>query len=80
MRLFVFALGLLAAAAGSRAQALNYPWCIVSAAYEGGQNCGFVSFDQCMTSRMGIGGFCVPNTQYRGPVTAAPAPRKPRNG
>jgi Protein of unknown function (DUF3551) len=61
---------------GTPAQAQNYPWCVVSSAYEGGQNCGFSTFDQCMATRLGIGGFCVQNTQYRPAVSPAPASRK----
>jgi hypothetical protein len=31
----------------------------------GAQNCGFVSFAQCMATVSGIGGFCVQNTMYQ---------------
>jgi hypothetical protein len=48
---------------GTRAEAQNYPWC-ASYSDKGGQNCGFVSFEQCMTTMSGIGGFCNQNTQY----------------
>jgi len=56
----LFALVLLAAAAatGAPAQAQNYPWC---AHYDLGAdealNCGFVSFEQCMATVRGSGGF-----------------------
>jgi len=65
---------LAAAAAGFAvpAQAQNYPWCLQSSAYEGGENCGFSTYDQCMASRLGIGGFCQANTQYQ--TSGAPAP------
>jgi hypothetical protein len=54
---FVFA-----AASGGPVFAENYPWC---ADYSGGgTNCGFVTFDQCLATVRGIGGFCNPNTQY----------------
>jgi hypothetical protein len=56
------------------AQAQNYPWCLQSSAYEGGENCGFSTYDQCMASRLGIGGFCQANTQYQ--ASSAPAPRR----
>jgi hypothetical protein len=57
--------GILIAAGGigsSPAKAMNYPWC----GYDGGggTNCGFVSFEQCMASISGNGGFCNRNTQY----------------
>jgi hypothetical protein len=61
------------------AQAQNYPWCVVSSAYEGGQHCGFSTLDQCIATRLGIGGFCVQNTQYRpaiGPTAASKKARK----
>jgi hypothetical protein len=66
MRITLFALGVLAGAAGfvSGAQAQNYPWCAVLNMGDAAYNCGFVSREQCMTSVSGIGGFCEPNTQY----------------
>lgn len=42
-----------------------YPWC---ANYDsrgfGGQNCGFSTWNQCMATVSGVGGFCVPNQFY----------------
>ena len=39
------------------------PWC---ARYPRGvSNCGFHSFQQCMATVSGIGGFCEPNAFYR---------------
>jgi hypothetical protein len=74
MKAFPFAAGILlaAAAAITRAEAQNYPWC----AYYGrgdGTNCGFTTFAQCMATVSGIGGFCNINTQYIPP----PGPRAP---
>ena len=66
--------------AGTTAAAQNYPWCVVSSAYEGGQNCGFPTFDQCMATRLGIGGFCVQNTQYRPAISPTPASKKAHRG
>jgi hypothetical protein len=45
-----------------------YAWC---AAYGGGQNgggrnCGFVTYQQCMVTIRGMGGFCEPNLFYTG--------------
>ena len=51
--------------------AIEYPWC---AQYGGGQgggggrNCGFVSYEQCMETSRGMGGFCEPNLFYPGSV------------
>jgi hypothetical protein len=63
----LFSLGIIAvtAATGAPAQAQNYPWC---ASYDTGDeahNCGFVSYEQCMATVRGIGGFCEVNTQYQ---------------
>jgi hypothetical protein len=49
-----------------------YPWC---ANYDGGkgfggQNCGFSTWNQCMATVSGIGGFCVPN-QFYNPARAS---------
>jgi hypothetical protein len=86
MKLFLPSLGfagvmlMVLTGTGTPVQAQNYPWCVVSSAYEGGQNCGFSTLDQCMATRLGIGGFCVQNTQYRPPIGPAPASKKPRKG
>jgi hypothetical protein len=62
---------------------VTYPWC---AQYDGrrggggGRNCGFWTFDQCMATVSGIGGFCEPNAMYRGrqPGQIPPPPWPPR--
>ena len=68
MRMLLLAFGALAitTSIGTRAQAQNYPWC---AEYAGGvmggaRNCGFSTYEQCMATLSGIGGFCNRNTQY----------------
>ena len=53
------------AAITTPAQAQSYPWC----AYYGGRfggasNCGFSTFQQCLGTVSGIGGYCQPNTTY----------------
>lgn len=59
----------LAGSMSGPAQAREYPWC---ARYDWTtQNCGFVSFQQCLATISGIGGRCEPNPFYQ----AAP-PRK----
>jgi hypothetical protein len=74
---FAAAVLVVAAAASTRAEAQNYPWC----AYYGrgdGTNCGFTTFEQCMATVSGIGGFCNINTQYVPPPgLRAPSPRGP---
>lgn len=61
-----------AVATGTRAEAQNYPWCAqYSDGMGGATNCGFTTFQQCVDTVRGIGGFCNPNTQYVPP----PGPR-----
>jgi hypothetical protein len=72
MRLLLFILGVFAAVVcfEKPAAAQNYPWC---AYYSGGRhdgggtNCGFTTFQQCLDTVSGIGGFCQRNTQYQPP-------------
>jgi len=77
MRLWLWlcAIVLGAATLSGNAKAQNYPWC---ALYGGGDkggatNCGFVTFEQCLTTLSGMGGFCQQNTQYVAPAR----PRRP---
>ena len=70
MKHFWFAVSVSFVAIGlvTPAKAQNYPWCSVySGGKGGGQNCGFVSFEQCMENVRGIGGFCQRNDWYRPP-------------
>ena len=80
MKSLLFALGILTATTmlGTIAEAQNYPWC---AQYSGGvdgggMNCGFISFDQCMATVRGMGGFCMQNNTYVPP----PGPHPPIRG
>jgi len=77
--LFILAVLGATVAFGGRADAQNYPWC---ADYTGDfgdvTNCGFVSFDQCMDTVRGMGGFCVVNNRYQPPAAPAPAHRRAR--
>ncbi len=52
---------------------VNYPWCLIMGARDGSWNCGFVSWDQCMRTRVGMD-MCVQNPRY----SAAPARRQVR--
>jgi Protein of unknown function (DUF3551) len=60
----------------------NYPWCANFADGFGGTNCGFVSYEQCMETVRGSGGFCDENNTYK-PQGVRPAekhmPRKARS-
>jgi hypothetical protein len=45
--------------------AREYPWC---ANYgPSTRNCGFVSFEQCLATISGRGGYCAQNPLYQGP-------------
>ena len=46
------------------AQAREYPWCAIYAGNSGVQNCGFVTFQQCLATIRGMGGFCQRNPLY----------------
>src|SRR4029077_3343568 len=68
MRILFLTLGVLVAIAalGTRAQAQNYPWCAIygGSSVGGGRNCGFTTYQQCLATVSGIGGFCQQNTTY----------------
>ena len=59
MRLSLFMIGILVLAAGTGtiAKAQNDAWCARYSTRDG-STCGFISFQQCMATVSGIGGFC----------------------
>ena len=64
-----FALGLLGvliatAAIGKPAHAQNRPWCAFYSAPFYATNCGFSTYEQCLATVSGVGGYCQPNTMY----------------
>ena len=62
---------LLPAAEPVRAE-VEYPWCRIAGGRDGSLSCGFVSYGQCMMSRVGTD-MCVQNPRYPAP------PRVPRH-
>ena len=72
MRVALFGLGVLAAtfSLAAAAEAQNYPWCS-QFADGAGTNCGFSSYEQCMATARGSGGYCEQNNMYK-PAGAAP--------
>ncbi len=65
-----------AALAGSgrpAAAEVNYPWCLIMGGRDGSWNCGFVSLNQCMVTRIGTDS-CVQNPRY---VPASPRGQRP---
>jgi hypothetical protein len=55
------------------AAAIEYPWCAQPAGNNRGNNCGFVSWEQCMQTIRGNGGDCARNQFY-----TAPSPERRR--
>ncbi|MGH6670725.1 MAG: DUF3551 domain-containing protein [Xanthobacteraceae bacterium] len=77
MKALIFTLGIVVGACAicESAAAQNYPWCAYYGGHEGsGTNCGFTSYEQCMQTLSGMGGFCARNTQYIPPPGPHPAP------
>jgi Protein of unknown function (DUF3551) len=72
--------GAITGAMSTPAQAQNYPWCAYYGGMMGGggTNCGFTTFEQCMATVSGIGGFCDRNTQYVAPAGPHPSVRRRR--
>jgi hypothetical protein len=49
------------------AAAIEYPWCAqYGYSGQGGRNCGFSTYRQCMATVSGIGGSCERNQFYQG--------------
>jgi hypothetical protein len=57
---------------------VNYPWCLITSGRDDGvMSCGYVSYAQCMMTRLGTE-MCVQNPRYQAPVQVEPArPRQP---
>jgi hypothetical protein len=54
-----------------------YPWCAEYGGRSfGAENCGFVTFQQCLATIAGNGGFCKPNPWYT-PYPPPPSGAKP---
>jgi len=70
-RLAIIAMAALAAAATfgpSPGKAAEAKWCAqYGPGGDGPRNCGFHTFEQCMLTVSGIGGFCEINQFYTGP-------------
>jgi Protein of unknown function (DUF3551) len=74
LKIWLFVLGLFVAATAIArpAQAQNYPWCARYGTPYDDTSCGFTSYEQCMASVSGIGGFCERNDTYKPPLAARP--------
>ena len=78
IRLSLLTASLALLALTDTAGAQNYPWCAQYSGWGsgGGRNCGFVSYQQCLATVSGIGGYCEPNAMFR--PDYAQVPRKSR--
>jgi len=57
------------------AEAQNYPWCAQYGTGFEGVNCGFTTYQQCMDTVSGIGGFCMQNNTYQAQPGSYPLTR-----
>jgi hypothetical protein len=66
--LAVVSVALIGATASASAQSpCSYPWCSRQPVHEGATtSCYFTSYQQCMTTISGIGGWCYRNPAYTG--------------
>ena len=80
MRLLLLLLVVFAGVAetGTPAAAEDYPWCS-EFADGAGANCGFTTYEQCMATARGSGGYCARNVLYSPPVAAARSRHPRRN-
>jgi len=63
-----FVLATFASGIGTPAHAaIEYPWC-AQYGRDDGRNCGFSTYEQCMATVSGTGGFCERNSFYTGPA------------
>jgi hypothetical protein len=66
-----------AASAKPGAAMVIYPWCAEYGGRSfGAENCGFVTFKQCLATIAGNGGFCKPNPWYT-PYPPPPSGARP---
>jgi hypothetical protein len=80
MRFILPALTVAALFAPGSSHADPYKWCAdYGGNGSGGRNCGFVTWDQCMATVSGIGGFCEPNQFYTPPDRRPPPPARKRD-
>ena len=68
---------------GAQARTIH-PYCAVSRGHDMGyEDCSFTTFELCLEEVRGLGGYCKPNSYYRGPLPAREAtgserpPRRP---
>ena len=52
------------ASAGPSSAEITYPFCAQYGGHNGGRNCGFWTWGQCMATVRGTGGYCEANPMY----------------
>jgi Protein of unknown function (DUF3551) len=78
--LFLIAAVLLGEIQATSAQSpTSYPWCARFRS-DGATSCYFTSYQQCMTTLSGIGGYCYPSPYYydAAPITTPPVRQNSR--
>ena len=55
----------------SPARAQEYAWCAVTSLSGGSPYCGYSTYDQCMASILGGGGYCQQNPRASAPAAGA---------
>jgi hypothetical protein len=72
MRLALTALAVVATAVLVQpAKADPYPWCAVTGGRDDSrESCYYKTFEACLTTIQGLGGFCNHNPRYTGPSAA----------
>jgi hypothetical protein len=77
MRSIIMAAVVIGAALPSAGHAQTYPWCAQYGRMGGGgRNCGFSTYEQCLATVSGIGGFCERNTFYTAPERVVRRPKR----
>jgi hypothetical protein len=66
--LSLFGVLIVAAAIVTPAHARDYPWCAYYTGPFSATNCGFSTYQQCLATISGVGGYCQPNTMYPPPA------------
>lgn len=75
--LLVIAAGVLGGTRASNAQSpYSYPWCAIyydrAGVGGGARSCYYTSWQQCMATLSGIGGYCVESPYYHAPPPQPP--------
>jgi hypothetical protein len=66
---------------GHAQSAYSYPWCAVYPRAIGGYACYYRTYELCMNTTRGIGGYCMQSPFYRGPEAGSPSTsRRQRHG